>query len=87
LYTGATDALLALVRGEEKDTAGIPWKLTKLTEPAKLANGIAYCSVEVTFANGLQFGVTAYGEEAIELRERASTLGLTDENMPVALIA
>jgi hypothetical protein len=36
-----------------------------------LANGLPYFYVEVTGDNGSQFGIPAYGEEAIELHNEA----------------
>ena len=36
-----------------------------------LANGLPYFYVEVTSDNGSQFGIPAYGEEAIELHNEA----------------
>jgi hypothetical protein len=32
-----------------------------------MRNGIEYCSVEVTCENGSQYGIQAYGDEAIDL--------------------
>ena len=43
-------------------------RITRSTEEiVTLANGFPYCFAEVTFDNGSQFGIAAYGEEAAEL--------------------
>ena len=81
MYRNASEALLGLVRGEERGTKGIQWKLTRLTEKGTLKNGIAHCYVEVTFANGLQFGISGYGDEAAELRKHASILASSDQRI------
>ena len=42
-------------------------KVTKMaTDLSVLSNGLPYFYVEVTGNNGSQFGIPAYGEEAIE---------------------
>jgi hypothetical protein len=70
MYRNASDALFGLVSGLERDVAHLPWKL-KMTEPATIENGIDYFCVEVTFGNGVQYGIQAYGDEAHELRKSA----------------
>jgi hypothetical protein len=52
----------------------MPWKLSRTDGPKKMRNGIDYFFVEVTFGNGMQYGIPAYGEEARELRESAMAL-------------
>jgi hypothetical protein len=37
-----------------------------------MSNGIKYFSVEVSFEDGVQYGITAYDEEAVELYEVAT---------------
>ena len=47
-------------------------KVTKMaTDLSVLSNGLPYFYVEVTGDNGSQFGIPAYGEEAIELHNEA----------------
>ena len=47
-------------------------KVTKMaTDLSVLSNGLPYFYVEVTGDNGSQFGIPAYGEEAIELYNEA----------------
>ena len=74
MYTNAADALTGLVSGVEKEVARLPWRIKMPERQMKIENGIDYCYVEVTFGNGVQYGIPAYGEEAHELRERAMML-------------
>jgi hypothetical protein len=47
-------------------------KVTKMpSDLSVLSNGLPYFYVEVTADNGSQFGIPAYGEEAIELHNEA----------------
>jgi hypothetical protein len=47
-------------------------KVTKMPSGLSvLSNGLPYFYVEVTGDNGSQFGIPAYGEEAIELHNEA----------------
>ena len=47
-------------------------KVTKMpSDLYVLSNGLPYFYVEVTGDNGSQFGIPAYGEEAIELHDEA----------------
>jgi hypothetical protein len=39
-----------------------------------MTNGIEYCAVEVTCDGNVQYGIQAYGEEAIELHKEALRL-------------
>lgn len=41
------------------------------TSLSQLANGIDYSFVEVTCSDGLQYGLQAYGNEALELNRMA----------------
>lgn len=68
------DAFRELLYGEYEETKGIPWRITNLTgDKTFLSNGIRYCFVEVTFANGVQYGTEAYGEDALALLAEASS--------------
>lgn len=56
------------------------WKNGKLTQypenRRKLDNGVEYSFVEVTCSDGIQYGLQAYGAEAISLyKETLKTLG------------
>jgi hypothetical protein len=37
-----------------------------------MSNEIEYCFAEISFANGMQYGVGAFGDEAEALREETS---------------
>jgi hypothetical protein len=42
--------------------------ITKISEDiSHLGNGVKYCFVEVTCNNGNQYGIQAFGHEAVEL--------------------
>jgi hypothetical protein len=67
-YNDSTDALkqldvLRLYGGSITRSSGIVSVLT---------NGIPYFFVEVTCQDGSQYGIPAYGEEAIELHKEAT---------------
>ena len=36
-----------------------------------MTNGIEYCPVEITCDDAMQYGIQAYGDEAIELHKEA----------------
>ena len=74
VYESAAKALIALVSEKEKGAAKGPWRLKMTEAPLPMRNGIDYFFVEVTFANGEQYGIPAYGEEAYELRGQAELL-------------
>lgn len=74
MYRSAADALIGLLSGGEKEAASTPWKLKMPEKPLTLRNGIDYFYVEVTFANGAQYGIPGYGAEAYELREKANLM-------------
>ena len=82
----ATDAFRELVTGQLPETRGIPYRVTQLSDrDARLANGIEYCSVQVTFSSGIQYGIEAFGEEGIELRKAASSMREMSERMPILI--
>lgn len=67
------DALREVVTGRYEETRGLPWSITKLSiDKTIMSNGIEYCFAEVSFANGIQYGIEAFGEEAEALRKEAS---------------
>lgn len=46
--------------------------ITKISEDMSyLGNGVKYCFVEVTCNNGNQYGIQAFGHEAVELYKEA----------------
>ena len=55
-----------------------------------MINGIEYCAVEITCDDATQYGIQAYGEEAIELHKEALRHYQLEKerrkDMPLALI-
>ena len=71
-YRTSIDALQDLIQPRPSEPSACACRITKLSHDAsKLENGIEYCLVEVTCDNGEQYGLQAFGEEAIELRKEA----------------
>lgn len=67
------DALREVVAGRYEETRGFPWSITKLSRDKTFkSNGIEYCFAEVSFANGIQYGIEAFGDEAEALRKEVS---------------
>jgi hypothetical protein len=70
LYKSAADALQGLFV-----TKGSPaCRITRVPKPGLMANGIEYCFVEVTCAEGAQYGIEAFGGEAKDLYASAQRL-------------
>lgn len=86
-YQSAAEALVGLVSGEEIGTGRGPWRLKMTESPLTMRNGIDYCYVEVTFANGATYGIPGYGEEARELRKQALVLKEKGERSIILPIA
>jgi glucose-6-phosphate isomerase len=62
--------------------------VTRLSkEDARSMNGLTYCSVQVTFANGVEYGIEAFGEEGVELRKEAMSMKEMSERMPILIAA
>jgi hypothetical protein len=81
----AAEAFRELVTGRIEETKGIPWKISRISgHDSRLVNGIPYCSVEVTFATGVKYGVEAFGDESIELRKAAMGMKAA-EGMPIVI--
>ena len=54
--------------GEYSSKKNIKCQITKKPQHISyLRNGVEYCSVEVTCDDGSQYGIQAYGDEAIDL--------------------
>lgn len=71
-YRNSIDALQDLVQPTSSQPSTRACRITKLTHDAsQLENGIEYCLVEVTCDNGEQYGIQAFGEEALELHNEA----------------
>ena len=70
MYDNSVHALQDLV--QSGSIHGGACRITKLSQNVSLLeNGIEYCIVEVTCDNGEQYGIQAYGKEAIELHKEA----------------
>lgn len=86
MYGGIVDAFKSLVSGEarsseEISSSGSTYRITRLSEEGTyLCNGLEYCFVEVTFGDGVQYGIDAYGDEALALRREA--LGVVSGLVP-----
>jgi hypothetical protein len=66
------DALRDLLAGQYDETKKLSWTITRLTDPSvRLPNGIPYCFTEVTFADGSQFGMEGFGDDAMKLYEES----------------
>ena len=63
-YGSSKEALLDLLSHKSR--------VTQVSENVSyLSNGVAYSFVEVTADDGIQYGLPAYGEEALELNRIA----------------
>lgn len=87
MYKSAADALWGLVSGKENGAGRLPWKITMPDSPSLMRNGIDYFFVEVTFGDGAQYGIPAYGDEARDLREQALLLEEAGERLLQPIIA
>lgn len=83
MYRNAADALSTLLLDEG---GKIGTKITGMKEGiVRLANGIKYFAVEVTAADGVQYGISAYGEEAEELYTVATIPKMNEASVPIVL--
>lgn len=81
MYYNSIDALQRLLQSrykkrgkqeqEEEDDykcSGVSCQITKMSNNISyLTNGLKYYCVEVTCSDGIQYGIQAYGEEAVDL--------------------
>jgi hypothetical protein len=72
VYRNSVDAFTHLV-SEERESAfrGMASVARISVKTGFMQNGIRYCSVQVTFNNGEEYRIDAYGEEADELYSKA----------------
>lgn len=77
------DAFRELLTGQYEEISGIPCRITNLShDKTYLSNGIQYCFAEVTFADGVQYGIEAYGDEAAALfAEASSCIRLSEQSL------
>lgn len=73
MYSSSADAFKKLLGGEE--CIGGRCTITRSSPHMMLlTNGIRYFAVEVTTKEGVQYGISALDEEAVELERLASHL-------------
>jgi hypothetical protein len=87
-YQDSVNALRELLPSEPSESSSHACRITKLSHSAsRLENGIEYCLVEVTCDDGEQYGIQAFGREAVQLHkealERSHTLRKEEESLLV----
>lgn len=76
MYRSALDAFEEVMAAKEDGCLGSVCRIRRISgDKARLENGIEYCFVEIACSNGNQYGIEAFGAEAIELRSKASATG------------
>lgn len=85
MLSGPAEALTKLLLGEGVEGKG---RITSSTGSIKtMRNGIKYFSVEVTFEDGVQYGISAYDEEAEELYKVAEgSYMLEGHSIPLVMV-
>ena len=70
-YNNSIDALRWLLSTGQSSPSG-SCRITKIPQDIlHMVNGIEYCPIEITCDDATQYGIQAYGEEAIELHKEA----------------
>ena len=70
-FNNSIDALQRLLSTGQSSPSG-SCRITKIPQNIlHMVNGIEYCAVEITCEDTTQYGIQAYGEEAIELHKEA----------------
>ena len=71
-YQDSVHALRDLLLPESNESSSHSCRITKLSHSVShLENGIEYCLVEVTCDDGEQYGIQAFGSEAVQLHKEA----------------
>jgi len=84
VYRSPADALSMLLE-DERGYTGL--KITSMKQDiVQLANGIKYFAVEVTAEDGVQYGISAYDEEAEELYTLANAKSSSQVSASVPLV-
>ena len=84
MYRSPVDALSRLLE-DERGYTGL--KITRMKQDiVQLANGIKYFAVEVTAEDGVQYGISAYDEEAEELYTLANAKSSSQVSASVPLV-
>lgn len=72
MYRNSIDAFTHLVSKERESSYRGKAEVARISaKMGCMQNGIRYCSVQVTFNNGEEYRIDAYGEEADELYSKA----------------
>ena len=87
-YQDSVHALRALFSPEHNESSSRSCRITKLSHSVShLENGIEYCLVEVTCNDSEQYGIQAFGSEAVQLHkealEQSHVLGKEEEALLV----
>ena len=88
-YQNSVHALRELLPSEPNERSSRVCRITKLSHSvSRLENGIEYCLVEVTCNNGEQYGIQAFGGEAVQLHKEAlrQSRALRREEEAVSLV-
>ena len=84
MYRSPADALSRLLE-DERGYTGL--KITGMKQDiVRLANGIKYFAVEVTAEDGVQYGISAYDEEAEELHTLATAKSTSQVTTSLPLV-
>jgi hypothetical protein len=71
-YQDSVHALRELLPSKPTEGSSRACRVTKLSHSVShLENGIEYCLVEVTCDDGEQYGIQAFGREAVQLHNEA----------------
>jgi hypothetical protein len=71
-YQDSVHALRELIPSDSNKSSRCACRITKLSHSVShLENGIEYCLVEVTCDEGEQYGIQAFGREAVQLHNEA----------------
>src|ERR671924_575664 len=71
-YTNSIHALRELLVPSANLSYSSCCSITKISQNiSHLSNGIEYCLIEITCDDGIQYGIQACGDEAIELHKEA----------------
>ena len=90
-YQDSVHALRELIPSESNKSSSRACRISKLSHSVShLKNGIEYCLVEVTCDDGEQYGIQAFGGEAVllhkEALKRSQVLRKEEEEAAVSLV-